>query len=200
MDKRVVIITGAGIGIGRATAMRFADQGDHVIVTDVLADEANATVEDIAKAGGSAEYLPLDVRDTSAADALVADVAQRHGRIDVIVANAGIAHRVPIAEMTDEKWDTTFDIDLKGMLRVIRPALPVMTQGGAIVCLSSIMGVAYGWDEHVHYSSAKAGVVGLVRGLAVEIAKTRDPRERRGAGVYPHRAASKRKEQPWTKG
>ncbi len=171
MDKRVVIITGAGIGIGRATAMRFADQGDHVIVTDVLADEANATVEDIAKAGGSAEYLPLDVRDTSAADALVADVAQRHGRIDVIVANAGIAHRVPIAEMTDEKWDTTFDIDLKGMLRVIRPALPVMTQGGAIVCLSSIMGVAYGWDEHVHYSSAKAGVVGLVRGLAVEIAK-----------------------------
>jgi len=171
MDKRVVIITGAGIGIGRATAMRFADQGDHVIVTDVLADEANATVEDIAKAGGSAEYLPLDVRDTSAADALVADVAQRHGRLDVIVANAGIAHRVPIAEMTDEKWDTTFDIDLKGMLRVIRPALPVMTQGGAIVCLSSIMGVAYGWDEHVHYSSAKAGVVGLVRGLAVEIAK-----------------------------
>jgi len=111
------------------------------------------------------------VRDTPAADALVADVAARHGRIDVIVANAGIAHRVPISEMTDEKWDMTFDIDLKGMLRVIRPALPVMKEGGAIICLSSIMGVAYGWDEHVHYSSAKAGVVGLVRGLAVEIAR-----------------------------
>lgn len=171
MDKRVVIVTGAGIGIGRATAMRFASQGDHVIVTDVLDDEGQTTVAAIEKAGGSAEYMPLDVRDTPAADALVADVAQRYGRIDVIVANAGIAHRVPITEMTDEKWDTTFDIDLKGMLRVIRPALPAMPQGGAIICLSSIMGVAYGWDEHVHYSSAKAGVVGLVRGLAVEIAK-----------------------------
>lgn len=171
MDTRVAIVTGGGIGIGRATAHRLAGQGDHVVVTDVLADEGTAVVGEIEKAGGSAEFMPLDVRDTAAADGLVADVATRHGRIDVIVANAGIAHRVPMSEMTDEKWDLTFDIDLKGMLRVIRPALPVMKEGGAIVCLSSIMGVAYGWDEHVHYSAAKSGVVGLVRGLAVEIAR-----------------------------
>ena len=90
-----------------------------------------------------------------------------------IVCNAGIAHKVPLAELTDEKWDHTFDIDLKGMLRVIRPAAAEMKTagGGAIVCLSSIMGVAYGWDEHVHYSAAKSGVVGLVRGLGVELAR-----------------------------
>ena len=80
---------------------------------------------------------------------------------------------MPLDELTDEKWDHTFDIDLKGMMRVIRPAAAGMKArgGGAIVCLSSIMGVAYGWDEHVHYSAAKSGVVGLVRGLAVELGR-----------------------------
>lgn len=95
------------------------------------------------------------------------------GAIDVIVANVGIAHKVPLPQLTDEKWDHTFDIDLKGIFRVVRPALPGMKarRKGAIVAVSSIMGVAYGWDEHVHYSAAKSGVVGLVRGLAVELAR-----------------------------
>ncbi|GAA4228404.1 SDR family oxidoreductase [Sagittula sp. NFXS13] len=181
MSKKIVLVTGAGIGIGKAVAERFGREGAHVVVTDVLADEGQAVVDAIEAAGGSAEFQPLNVRDTAAADALVADVVARHGGIDVIVANAGIAHRVPMSEMTDEKWDETFDIDLKGMLRVVRPALPAMKEGASIVCLSSIMGVAYGWDEHVHYSSAKAGVVGFVRGLAVELA----PRGIRVNGVAP---------------
>ena len=168
---QTVLITGGGIGIGRASALAFGKAGYRVIVTDIR-DEGRAVADGIAAAGGEAEFHWLDVTSTSAADALVADIAARHGRIDCILANAGIAHRVPIDEMTDETWDHTFDVDLKGMLRVIRPAVPVMRRAGtgAIVCLSSIMGVAYGWDEHVHYSSAKAGVVGLVRGLAVELA------------------------------
>ncbi|RYB01529.1 SDR family NAD(P)-dependent oxidoreductase [Lichenibacterium ramalinae] len=170
---QTVLITGGGIGIGRASALAFGKAGYRVIVTDVL-DEGRAVADGIAAAGGEAEFHRLDVTSTSAADALVADIAARHGRIDCILANAGIAHRVPIDEMTDETWDHTFDVDLKGMLRIIRPAVPVMRRAGkgAIVCLSSIMGVAYGWDEHVHYSSAKAGVVGLVRGLAVELARS----------------------------
>ena len=79
---------------------------------------------------------------------------------------------MPLDQLTDEKWDHTFDVDLKGMIRVIRAAAPKMRAAGtgSIVCLSSIMGIAYGWDEHVHYSAAKHGVVGLVRGLAVELA------------------------------
>jgi 3-oxoacyl-[acyl-carrier protein] reductase len=171
---RTVLVTGGGIGIGRATAEAFGRLGDHVVVTDVLEAEGAAVAETIRAAGGSAEFVALDVRSTARADAVVAEVEARRGAIDVIVANAGIAHRVPLDALTDEKWDATFDIDLKGMIRVVRPALAAMKARGqgAIVCVSSIMGVAYGWDEHVHYSSAKAGVVGLVRGLAVELARS----------------------------
>lgn len=169
----IVLITGAGIGIGRATAKAFAKAGYHVVATDVLAADGASVVAEITAEGGTAEFHMLDVRSTEAANGVVAAVEAKHGGIDVIVANAGIAHRVPLAEMTDEKWDHTFEIDLKGIFRVVRPALAGMKarKKGAIVALSSIMGVAYGWDEHVHYSAAKSGVVGLVRGLAVELAR-----------------------------
>ena len=169
-----VLITGSGIGIGRATALAFGRSGHRVIVTDVLTREGEAVAAEIAAAGGEAEFHRLDVTSTAQADALVRDIEARHGALDVIVANAGIAHKAPLDKLSEEKWDHTFDVDLKGMLRVIRPAVPAMQArgGGAIVCISSIMGIAYGWDEHIHYSSAKAGVIGLIRGLAVELAKS----------------------------
>lgn len=170
--SHLVLITGGAIGIGAATARAHAAQGGHVIVTDVLHDDGKATVDAIVKAGGKAEYHPLDVRSTQAADALIAQIEAAHGPIGTIVANAGIARRVAAEKLTDDQWDETFDIDLKGMFRVIRAALPGMKQAGrgSVVCVSSIMGVAYGWNEHVHYSAAKSGVVGLVRALAVELA------------------------------
>lgn len=170
---KTVLITGAGIGIGRATALAFSAAGYHVVATDILEKEGADVVETVRRAGGSAEFKRLDVRSTAEADAVVAAVEKERGAIDCIVANAGIAHKVPLSALSDEKWDFTFDIDLKGIFRVVRPALAGMKarKSGAIVCLSSIMGVAYGWDEHVHYSAAKSGVVGLVRGLAVELAR-----------------------------
>lgn len=171
--SKTVLITGAAIGIGRATAKAFAKAGYTVVATDVLEKEGAAVADEIAREGGKAEFHKLDARSTAAADAVVEAAEKKYGGIDAIIANAGIAHRVPLARLDDEKWDHTFDVDLKGVFRVVRPAVAGMRarKRGAVVCLSSIMGVAYGWDEHVHYSSAKAGVVGLVRGLAVELAK-----------------------------
>lgn len=172
MAQRTVLITGAGIGIGRATAQAFAAAGDRVIVTDILEREGRAVADTIVSAGGTAEFHRLDVTDTANTDTLIAAVEKAHGALDVIVANAGIAHKVPLDALSDSKWDITFDIDLKGIMRVVRAAAPAMREArsGAVVALSSIMGFAYGWDQHVHYSAAKAGVVGLVRGLAVELA------------------------------
>jgi 3-oxoacyl-[acyl-carrier protein] reductase len=171
---KTVLITGAGIGIGRATALAYGKHGYRVIVTDVLEGEGRSVAEAIVADGGAAEFHYLDVKSTEQSNSVVAAVEEAYGAIDTIVCNAGIAHKVPLDALTDEKWDHTFEIDLKGMIRVIRAAAPKMREAGqgSIVCLSSIMGVAYGWDEHVHYSAAKSGVVGLVRGLAVELAKS----------------------------
>lgn len=172
MTSKSVLITGAGIGIGKATAMAFGRAGYRVIVSDILEDEGRAVSDAIMADGAEAEFRQLNVTSTEQCNSVVADIEDRFGALDCLVNNAGIAHKVPLGEMTDEKWDQIFDVDLKGMMRLVRAAAPGMKAAGtgSIVCLSSIMGVAYGWGEHVHYSAAKSGVVGLVRGLAVELA------------------------------
>ena len=170
--RKTMLVTGGGIGIGRATALAFAKAGHHVVVTDILVEQAQAVADSIVAAGGSAHCMPMDVRSTMAVDAVVGAVTRQHGAIDALVLNAGIAHKVPLAQLSDDRWDHTLDIDLKGMFRVARAALPAMRArgSGSIVCLTSLMGLAWGWNEHVHYSAAKAGVMGLMRGLAAEVA------------------------------
>jgi 3-oxoacyl-[acyl-carrier protein] reductase len=137
-----------------------------------LEDEGRAVSDAIMADGAEAEFRQLNVTSTEQCNSVVADIEDRFGALDCLVNNAGIAHKVPLGEMTDEKWDQILDVDLKGMMRLVRAAAPGMKAAGtgSIVCLSSIMGVAYGWSEHVHYSAAKSGVIGLVRGLAVELA------------------------------
>jgi 3-oxoacyl-[acyl-carrier protein] reductase len=172
-DTPTILITGAGIGIGAATARALADAGCRVIVTDVLEEEGRSVASGIESGGGEAEYQHLDVTDTEEVGSVVSGVQDRYGPLHTVVANAGIAHRIPLTELTDEKWDHTHNVDLKGVMRVCRAAAPAMREAGrgSMIAVSSIMGVAYGWDEHVQYSAAKAGVVGFVRGLAVELAR-----------------------------
>ncbi|MDX2222652.1 MAG: SDR family NAD(P)-dependent oxidoreductase [Rhodospirillaceae bacterium] len=173
MKGQTVLISGAGIGIGRGIALAFAAESARVIVTDVLAAEGAGVSAEIAGKGGAAEFHPMDVTDTAQVNAVIADVERRHGPIATLVCNAGIAKKIPLPTMTDAAWDTTLDVDLKGMMRMIRAAAPDMrrARAGAIICLASVVGTAYGWNEHIPYSAAKAGVAGLVRGAAIELAK-----------------------------
>lgn len=169
---KTMLVTGGGIGIGRAAAAAFARAGYHVVITDILAAEGQAAAAALCAAGGSASFRLMDVRSTAQVDEVIAAVQAERGVIDALVLNAGIAHQVPLAALDDARWDHTVDIDLKGMFRVARAALPAMRErrAGAVVGLTSLMGVAWGWKAHVHYSAAKAGVIGLVRGLAAEVA------------------------------
>jgi 3-oxoacyl-[acyl-carrier protein] reductase len=173
MSKSTVLISGAGIGIGKGMAEAFAAADYRVIATDVLADEGNSVVSALTSSGADAEFHEMDVTDTDQVNAVIASIEKSHGPITTLVCNAGIAKKIPLTTMTDDQWDLTIDVDLKGMMRMIRAAAPAMrnAKSGSVVCLASIVGTAYGWDEHVPYSAAKAGVSGLVRGVAIELAK-----------------------------
>jgi 3-oxoacyl-[acyl-carrier protein] reductase len=173
MAQQSVLITGSGIGIGRATAFAFARAGYTVIVTDILEAEGREVAARIGQQGGVAEFHRLDVTSTEAANEVVTAVEKRHGALDVVIANAGIAHRQAFLRMTDAAWNHTFDVDIKGVMRVVRAAVPLMLERrrGAIVAVTSIMGYVYGWSEHTHYAAAKAGVVGFIRSLAVELGR-----------------------------
>lgn len=175
MTKPTVLITGAGIGIGHATAKAFANAGYHVVATDILDKEGNETVAEIEGWGGSAEFHYVDVTSTENVDQVVKAAEERHGAFAATIANAGIAHKVKLEDMTDEKWNETIDVDLNGVFRVCRAVAPAMraAKQGAIVAVSSIMGTGYGWHDHVQYNAAKTGVVGLVRGLACDLGADR---------------------------
>jgi 3-oxoacyl-[acyl-carrier protein] reductase len=114
--------------------------------------------------------LPLDVTDSASVDALAAAAVERFGRLDYAVANAGLLRAAPLLEMTDERWNELLNVDLTGVMRTFRAAARHMGDGGAMVAISSIAGGVYGWQDHSHYAAAKAGVPGLCRSLAVELA------------------------------
>ena len=172
MAEQVALVTGAGIGLGRATALALGDAGYHVVVTDVLDAEGEAVAAEIAGAGGSAEFQHLNVTDTDAANTVVGDVVARCGAIDALVLNAGIARTLPLSTLSDAAWDETMEVNLKGMMRVFRAAVPAMQAAnkGAVVCISSIVGAVLGWSEHIPYVASKGGVLGLVRSAALEFA------------------------------
>jgi 3-oxoacyl-[acyl-carrier protein] reductase len=123
----------------------------------------------------------VDVTSAEQVDAFAKATLERFGRIDYAVANAGLLRASPLTEMSDDQWHEMLDVDLSGVMRTFRAAARHMTDGGAMVAVSSIAGGVYGWENHTHYSAAKAGVPGLCRAVAMELA----PRGIRCNSVIP---------------
>ena len=172
MSRKVALITGAASGIGQALAAAYARHGVAVVGGYYPADphDPQTTVTQVEAAGGECLMLELDVGDSASVDALAEQAVKHFGRLDYAVANAGLLRRAPLLEMTDVLWDEMLNIDLTGVMRTFRAAARYMGEGGALVAISSIAGGVYGWQEHSHYAAAKAGVPGLCRSLAVELA------------------------------
>jgi NAD(P)-dependent dehydrogenase (short-subunit alcohol dehydrogenase family) len=165
-----VLITGAGRGIGAATARRLAGEGARVLVTDLDGDLAETAAAEIRKSGGTAEALPCDVADRTAIDTAVAHAVERFGTLDVLVNNAYACHPdTPLFEDdTDEGWQRDLDITLTGAYRCARAALPHLAAApdrrGSIVSIGSVNG-EQDFGNHA-YSAAKAGLGSLTRTLA----------------------------------
>jgi 3-oxoacyl-[acyl-carrier protein] reductase len=168
---KVVIVTGAGSGMGRATAHLFADEGAKVAVTDVKGVEA--VVEEIRAAGGQAAGWALDVSSTADAQRVVGEIAAHFGGIDILVNNAGISVAVAIdADDYEARWARGIDVLLTGQVRMIRAALPHLRQSASprIVNIASTEGLG-ATKLHSPYTAAKHGVIGLTRSLSVELGR-----------------------------
>jgi 3-oxoacyl-[acyl-carrier protein] reductase len=168
---RVVLVTGAASGMGRAIARVFADEGAKVAVTDRDGPGATRVGSEIRDAGGTAADWTLDVADPARIDAVVADVVTRLGPIDVLVNNAGVSLAAPIADDNYEAaWQTTIAINLTAHARMVRACLPHLLRNGEgrIVNIASTEGL--GAQSFISpYTASKHGVVGLTRSLAVEL-------------------------------
>ena len=157
---KVALVTGGARGIGAATVKRLADAGASVVSTDVLDDEGRAGVEAIVAGGGVAEYRHLDVSDEAAWAALVQDVVRVHGRLDIVVNNAGIGSLGNVEEETVEGWNRVTEIDQKGVWLGMKHGGPAIraSGGGAIINVSSIFGAVGGFGGSVAYHAAKGAV------------------------------------------
>ncbi len=172
LKDKVAIITGAGSGIGQATAVKFAQEGARVAVCDINEAAAAAVAGEIAKAGGNALAYHVDVTDRESVGRMVEAVMKAWGRVDTLVNNAGIVQDAQLKKMTEEQFDRVIDVNLKGTYNCTKAVVDIMLEQGSGVILnaSSIVGL-YGNFGQTNYAATKFGVIGMVKTWARELGR-----------------------------
>jgi 3-oxoacyl-[acyl-carrier protein] reductase len=172
LDDQVAVITGGGRGIGVGIAEVLGAEGARIALLDIDPAQAEATRDQLRKAGVDALAVAADVTSGASMNDAISAVVDRWGRIDILAANAGVYPRIALESLTVDAWDQVMDINLKGALLSIQACLPAMTSRsyGRIVLTSSITGPITGQPGYAHYGATKAGMLGLMRSVALELA------------------------------
>ncbi|MHC6226142.1 SDR family NAD(P)-dependent oxidoreductase [Pseudomonas sp. X10] len=165
LTNKIALVTGGNSGIGLATAQLFAQEGAEVLITGRRSDVVNEAVELI---GHKATGFNTDVSRLSDLDDLYADIAKQHGRLDIIVANAGVIFPAPLEQVEEGQFDLQFDINVKGVFYTIQKALPLLCDGGSIVLVSSIAHFK-ALEAHTVYAATKAAVRSFARSWMVDL-------------------------------
>jgi len=174
LKNKVAIVTGARRGMGRTHALALAKAGAKVVVADISLEDCQKVVDEIKKNRGEAMAIKCDVTKKEDVDVMVKKAVEKFGKVDILVNNAGICQFVPFLEMTEEEWDRTLDINLKGYFLCAQAAAKEMAKkkSGVIINIASVaMGQqGVGMPNIAHYCASKGGIVGMTEALAVELA------------------------------
>jgi 3-oxoacyl-[acyl-carrier protein] reductase len=172
LKDKVAIITGAGQGIGLATALKFAAEGARVAVCDINEESASAAAASINQNDGDALAFRVDVTDKASIARMIEGVMARWGRIDTLVNNAGIVQDAQLKKMTDEQFERVIDVNLKGVYNCTKAVVDIMLEqhSGCILNASSIVGI-YGNFGQTNYAATKFGVIGMVKTWARELGR-----------------------------
>lgn len=174
LNGKVALVTGARRGMGKAHALALAAQGAKVVITDIDLNECELVADEVRKAGGETTCFKLDVSNKADVEKVFDEVIAKYGRLDILVNNAGIYSPKPFLEMTEEEWDRTIDINLKGEFLCAQRAAKEMAKNkwGRIINIASVASgqVGVGIAGGAHYTASKGGIIAMTETLAIELA------------------------------